>query len=380
MNGLGKEAKKLGTKACLVSYKDLMFLEPLMERITKLLEAEGVEVVPFFEIEANPEISMLERGVQLCREQGVDFVIGAGGGSAMDGAKIIAAGVNYKEELWNMVFSRHDGGGKSTPPTESLPTLMIPTLPATGSEMNNCAVASNAKLKEKSYAWSPHLFPTLSIIDPELTLTLPPFQTACAAADTISHVLEIYFNGEDDSDLQHYFQEGVMRTVIDNVGKVLVEPSNITARAHLQWTATCALNGWASPGDGWTPIHQVGHVLTSLYGVSHGASLAMLMPAWMQAFWSRKPQQYYRFAKNVMQVETSGKSEESVILEGIAKFKSFLGEIGAPISISSASITEAEFTKIVDGVAKVSFGSDGYLACNPPVSREDIMGVLKLAL
>lgn len=136
--------------------------------------------------------------------------------------------------------------------------------------------------------------------------------------------MEIYLNGEEDSDLQHYFQEGVMRTVIDNIDKVLSDPGNISARSHLQWAATCAINGWASPGDAWTPIHQIGHVLTALYKVPHGASLAILMPAWMEYMYPRRMKQYHRFARNVMLIPDKGKTEEETVREGIAAFREFL--------------------------------------------------------
>ena len=376
---IGEEAKKLGKNICLVSYKELNFLKPLMDKIERLLKEEGLNVFTFYEAEPNPEITTIARGADYCRTVQVDVVIGVGGGSAMDAAKAIAAGVYYEGNLWNMVFSRHDHID-AVPPVKSLPTMMIPTLPATGSEMNNCAVVSNAALKEKSYIWSTCLYPKTSIIDPELTLTLPPFQTACAAADTISHVLEIYLNGEEDSDLQHYFQEGVMRTVIDNIGKVLKDPSDISARSHLQWAATCAINGWASPGDAWTPIHQVGHVLTSRHKVQHGASLAILMPAWMNYMYARRPERYFCFAKNVMQVEIKNKTQEEVIREGIERFRDFLGAIGVPQSLHEANITREDLPFIVEGVVKVSFGQDGMLKCIPPVSREDVLEVLKLAL
>lgn len=376
---IGEEAKKLGKNICLVSYKELNFLQPLMDKIERLLKEEGLNVFTFYEAEPNPEITTIARGADYCRTVQADVVIGVGGGSAMDAAKAIAAGVYYEGNLWNMVFSRHDHID-AVPPVKSLPTMMIPTLPATGSEMNNCAVVSNAALKEKSYIWSTCLYPKTSIIDPELTLTLPPFQTACAAADTISHVLEIYLNGEEDSDLQHYFQEGVMRTVIDNIGKVLKDPSDISARSHLQWAATCAINGWASPGDAWTPIHQVGHVLTSRHKVQHGASLAILMPAWMNYMYARRPERYFCFAKNVMQVEIKNKTQEEVIREGIERFRDFLGAIGVPQSLHEANITREDLPFIVEGVVKVSFGQDGMLKCIPPVSREDVLEVLKLAL
>ena len=375
----GKEAAKLGAKVCLVSYKELAFLAPLMERIERLLAAEGLSVFTFYEIEENPEITVVSAGADFCREKGVELVIGVGGGSAMDAAQAIAAGVYYEGDLWNMVYSRHSVVS-AVPPERSLPTMMIPTLPATGSEMNLCAVVSNRALQEKSYIWALCLYPKVSIIDPELTVSLPPFQTACAAADTISHVLEIYLNGEDDSDLQHYFQEGVMRTVIDNVDKVLADPKNISARSHLQWAATCAINGWASPGDAWTPIHQVGHVLTALYRVPHGASLSILMPAWMEVMAPRKPEIYARFATNVMGVQPVGKTQQEVIGEGIAAFRAFLKRIGTPLSLTDMKVTQPDIPLIVQNVVKVSFGSDGYLACNPPVSQEDIAQVLSRVL
>jgi alcohol dehydrogenase YqhD (iron-dependent ADH family) len=379
INKIGAEAKAFGSKVCIVSYKELNFLSPLITKIKSLLCNEGVEVVTFFDIEENPEIKTIEKGVSFCRAEEVNLIIGVGGGSVMDAAKAIAAGVFYEGDLWNMVYSRHDDV-KAVPPTTALPTMMIPTLPATGSEMNQCAVVSNSELKEKSYIWSECIYPKVSIIDPELTLTLPPYQTACAAADTISHVLEIYLNGEEDSDVQHYFQEGVMRTVIDNVEKVLADPQNISARSHLQWAATCAINGWASPGDAWTPIHQVGHVLTSLHKVPHGASLSILMPAWMEVLSERKIKQYYRFATNVMQVDAKEKTQEQVVKEGIQLFKDFLQKIGVPVSLGEAQIAKEHLEEILSGVVKVSFGNDGVLACNPPLNKDDVMNVLENAL
>lgn len=378
LNRIGQETKKLGNNVCLVSYKELGVLTSLTERIGQLLETEGITVNTFYEIEPNPEIRTIEKGVLMCREKSVDCIIGIGGGSAMDAAKAIAAGFYYEGDLWNMVNSRHDTQS-AIPPVKALPKLMVPTLPATGSEMNLCAVVSNGELKEKSYIWATCLYPETSIIDPELTLSLPAYQTACAAADTISHVLEIYLNGEADSDLQHYFQEGVMCTVMDNIGKVLENPGNLSARSHLQWAATCAINGWASPGDAWTPIHQIGHVLTARHRIAHGASLSILMPAWMQYMYKNRPDQYARFAKRVMHISAEGKTQEQIIQEGIQAFAAFLKRIGTPTTLHESGVSEADFEAICDDVVKVSFGADGMLACNPPVSRADILNILKLA-
>lgn len=171
-----------------------------------------------------------------------------------------------------------------------------------------------------------------------------------------------------------------MRTVMDNIDKVLADPKNISARSHLQWAATCAINGWASPGDAWTPIHQVGHVLTALYKVPHGASLAILMPAWMEVMYPRKKDIYFRFATHVIGICPDGKSQEEVIREGITSFKAFLKRIGTPLSLTDMQVKNPDIPLIVQQVVKISFGSDGYLACNPPVSQKDIIEVLNKVL
>ncbi len=379
LSKVGEEAAKLGKSAMIVSYAEHSLLDPVLSKTEAALKSEGLSSITFLEVEPNPEIGTVQRGVSLAKEQGIDLVIGIGGGSAMDAAKAIAAGFYYEGDLWNMVYSRHDNVN-AVPPEKALPLLMVSTLPATASEMNQCAVVSNPELKEKSYIWSECLFPKTSILDPELTVTLPTFQTACGAADTISHVLEIYFNGQDKSDLLHRWQEGVMRNVVENLPKVLEDESDIVARTELQWTATCALNGWASPGDAWTPMHQVGHVLTSRHGINHGSTLSILMPAWMDYFKESKPERCFSFATNVMGIDPEGKPQAEVVDEGLEAFREFLKGAGVPITMSEKGVTEADIPAIVEGVKTVSFGSDGMLSCNPPVSAEDIRNILHKAL
>jgi len=375
----GEEAAKLGKRALVVSYADHAAFADVLERACASLEKAGVKATTFFEVEPNPEIGMIARGVEQAKKGKIDLIIGVGGGSAMDAAKAIAAGFFYEGDLWNMVYSRHDHVN-AVPPSRALPTLMIPTLPATGSEMNMCAVVTNAKLGEKSYVWSTCLFPATAVLDPELTYSLPPFQTACGAVDTISHVLEIYINGQNESDLLHAWQEGLMRTVVHNLPAVLADPDNEHARTELMWCATCALNGWASPGDAWTPMHQVGHVLTTRHKVNHGTSLAVIMPAWMNHFREWKPERYYAFARNVMQVNPHGKRNEQIAEAGIATFRAFIEKSGVPSRLSQVGVTEADLPAIIADVKKVSFNADGVLTCNPPVGADELLEILKEAL
>ncbi|MDX9866733.1 MAG: iron-containing alcohol dehydrogenase [Kiritimatiellia bacterium] len=372
---LGGEAAKYGKQALVVSYAEHAALREVLDRACALLSAAGVRAETFYEVAPNPEIGMIARGVARAKACRADLVIGIGGGSAMDAAKAIAAGALYEGDLWNMVYSRHDDV-RAVPPARALPTLMVPTLSATGSEMNMCAVVTNAALQEKSYIWSDCLFPKTALLDPGLTYSLPPFQTACGAVDTISHVLEIYINGQERSGLLHAWQEGVMRTVVRNLPLALADPCDAEARAELMWCATCALNGWASPGDAWTPMHQVGHVLTTRHSVNHGTSLALIMPAWMEHFKARKPGRYHAFARNVMKVDPHGKTRERIIDEGIAAFRSFIESAGLPTRLSQVGVSGADLPAIVADVKKVSFNAEGVLACTPPVGADELLQIL----
>jgi alcohol dehydrogenase YqhD (iron-dependent ADH family) len=282
--------------------------------------------------------------------------------------------------MWDMVFSSHDNRKKAIPPNQALPLLMLPTLPATGSEMNPTAVVTNDYTTEKSYTWDSCLYPKVSIVDPALTCSLSPYQTACGAADTLSHVLEFYLTGFEEAFLNNRIQEAVMLTVLEYAPKVLKDPNDVKSRAHLQWAAIVALNGTTQPGDGWTPMHQLGHVLSAHYDIAHGASLTIIMPAWMRHFYKTRLTQYSTLAKRVFDVDSQGKSDEAVALEGIACFETFLAQIGMPIRLDDVKVDGKEISALTDDVVKISFGSDGKLRSRPPATREDVEAVFTLAL
>jgi alcohol dehydrogenase len=316
----------------------------------------------------------------LCKEKGVDVLIGFGGGSVMDATKLIAAGVLYEGDLWKMVYSRHDDTVNIQPPENALPVVMIPTVPATGSEMNPTAVVTNDGTMEKSYTWSVCMYPKVSIVDPELTCSLPPFVTACSAADTIAHVLEFHLTGFEDAPLNNRIQEGVMLTVLEQVGIVLNNPNDVAARAHLQWASIIALNGISQPGDGWTPMHQLAHVLSAQYNLPHGASLTIIMPAWMKYFYKTRLERYVQFAQRVFQVGDDIGTKEEIALGGIKRFEEFLKSIGVPTRLKDVGVNEADVPKLADEVEKISFGQDGYLRSRPPASKDDVINVYMLAI
>ena len=376
---VGSEAACLGTCALLVSYAEHDFLADVLRRIQADLEVAGVQVVQHFAISPNPLISQAKAGVEKCKANAIDLVIAVGGGSVMDAAKVIAAGVYYEGDLWQMMFDRHDASHQAVPPEKALPLLMVPTVPATSSEMNPTAVITRDDTLEKTYTWAPCLYPQISIVDPALTCSLPPYVTACSAADTIAHVLEFHLTGYD-SDVNNRLQEAVMLTVIDNVGRVLEDPNDIDARANLQWASIVALNGITQPGDGWTPMHQLGHVISGRFNVAHGATLTMVMPAWMKHFYRARLDRFTKFATRVFGVEADGKSAEAVALEGIERFEAFLDQIGVPTRLVDVGIEADMIEQLTDEVVRVSFGADNLLLSRPPASREDVAAVFRLAL
>ncbi|MCT4565687.1 MAG: iron-containing alcohol dehydrogenase [Maledivibacter sp.] len=376
VNQIGIQAKEYGKKAILVSYTDISFYGDLFDRIHSLLKEQGIDYVDFLGVTANPTLEQARRGIELCKSEKVDLVIGIGGGSAMDCAKVIAAGVKYKAgDIIKMIAFSHSDDSSQIPPTQALPTIMIPTLPATGSEMNPTAVITDEVSVRKSYVWAPDcLYPRVAIIDPSLTTSLPPYQTACGAIDTIAHVLESYFNGEGGNlDLQDRMQEGVIKAVMDNIPKVLDNPMDTQTRGLMQWAASIALNGWVLSGTyGWAPMHQMGHVLSARFKATHGATLATMILAWMRFFAHRRDnKRYSQYAERIYGKSLSHAADE---------FENLLEKIGVETRISQFGASERDLDMLTKDVVTISFGSDNMLASVPEISREDVRRIYEMAL
>lgn len=371
---VGEYAARLGKKAVLVTYEEAGFLSSLFEKMHASLEAHGVAYCDYFGASPNPTLAQARRGIELCRAENADVVIGIGGGSAMDCAKVIAAGVCYEHELEKMILFSHSDG-EQIPPEKALPMILIPTLPATGSEMNSTAVITNEKTQRKSYVWAPAcMYARYALMDPALTTGLPPFQTACGAVDTVAHIAESYFNGTSPAlDVQDRMQEGVIRAVLDRLPYVLEHPDNVQARGVMLWAASIALNGWLLSGTyGWAPMHQMGHVLSAQFGATHGATLAVMILAWMRFFSSRPDNaRYVQYAERIY-----GKS----LPEAAEEYERYLVSVGLPTRISAFGATEADVDRLAGKVEAVSFGPDGLLASNPKLAKADVAAIYRLAL
>lgn len=377
---IGAETAKLGKRALLVSYADHAFFTPLLTRVKASLEAAGVTVTPHFAITANPMMSQVRQGVALCKEHAVDVVIAVGGGSVMDATKIIAAGALYPHDLWKMIKSRHDIE-VSIPPEKALPIVMLPTLPATSSEMNCGAVVTNDETVEKSYVFNEVIYPAVSIIDPTLTVGLPKYQTACGAVDAISHVIESYFNSADDTPLQDRLQESVIITIMELAEKLVQDPANVALRANIQWASVLAWNGWIQAGiTPGSPMHQLGHVISARYNVTHGATLAIIMPSWMKYIYRQRLDRYVQFAERIFGIRAAGRNREEVALEGIACFEAFMKRLEVPTHLCEVGVPATAIDEMVEDVARVSFNAAGTLASRPAVGREGVRAVYEGAL
>ena len=366
----------IGKHALIVSYNQVDYMRSVIDTVERSLAESGIQVTEYFAVTANPSIEQAKGGVALAKKVKCDFIIGLGGGSVMDCAKVIAAGIVYPYELTKMILFSHSNI-EQIPPTEALPTVMIPTLPATGSEMNPTAVLSDEKTGKKSYVWEPScLYPRLAILDPTLTVTLPPYQTVCGAYDIIAHIIEAYFNGEDaryNMTLHDEMQLGVMRAVWNTLPKVLANPNDIQGRGVLMWAASIGLNGWLTSGTfGFTPMHQLGHVLSARYNATHGATLCCMIVAWLKWFANKAEGGRYRlFAK-----EFFGTTAE----EAADIFEQNMRENGVQTRISQFGATEADIESLADAVRDVSFGPDGYLNCVPKLSWENVCELYRIAL
>jgi len=381
-NDVGNHVKDLGKKAMIVSYEAHDFLNPLLERVQASLAAHGIETLPFYRVQANPLLCHIREAVEICRAEKVDFCIAVGGGSVMDSTKAIAAGVPYPHDLWKMFISRHDCE-VAVPPTETLPTVMIPTLPATSSEMNCIAVATNDVTKEKAYIYCPTLYPKISIMDPALTCSLPTFQTVIGAVDAMSHVLEAYLNGDQHSPLQDRLHEGLLVTIMDELRAILKEPSNVAHRANMQWAATLAWNGYIQSGlDAPTPMHQMGHVLSARYNTPHGVTLAIFMDAYFRYTCTLNSEREARFAllgEKIFGLSRDGKTDREVAVATVDHIVNFMDEVGAPHTLTAAKIPHEEIPEIAEDILIHGCDANGNLPSIPPIGKDGILEILNIA-
>ena len=274
---LGEELSKFGKRVLLTYGGGSIKRNGLYDRVIEELHKANLEVFELSGIEPNPRIESVRKGVAICKEQGIDVLLAVGGGSTIDATKFMAAGACVEHDAWEFF------GANAKPIDEALPIVTILTLSATGSEMDTAGVISNLETGDKLGRLAPALLPRVSFLDPTLTYSVSKYQTACGAADIMSHIIEVYFNTQEDLFMLDCFMEGMLKTVVKYAPIAVVEPENYEARANLMWTSSWAINGFINGGKrkAWS-CHPMEHELSAVYDITHGLGLAILTPRWME--------------------------------------------------------------------------------------------------
>lgn len=371
---VGKELKKREIKKVLIHHDDGKFLYDtgLLETVKKELEEEGIQTLELGGVLPNPRLSLVREGIEIAKREGVDFVLAIGGGSVIDSAKSIALGAVTDGDVWDFFI------GKSVP-SKSLPTGVILTCPATGSESSAVTVVNNTELGMKLLVSDPIIRPEIAFMNPELTCSLPKFLTACGVTDMFSHVCERYFAPDDEIGVIDRMCEGILKTLVDIGPKVLNDPSNYSYRAEIMWIGTIAHNNTVGIGriQDWA-THEIGNELSALYDTPHGATLSIIMGAWMRYTYKKKPERFARYAREVFGVEWDGTNTLDAAYQGILKTEEFFKGMGMPISFHEFNIPTDKIEEMLDRIA--FNGEDQAIGGLVRLNREDCRNIYKLAL
>jgi len=320
--------KKYGGTKVLVHYGGKSAVKSgLLDKICTLLREGGVAYVTLGGVVPNPRLSLAQQGIELCRKEGIDFLLAVGGGSVIDSAKCIGYGVPYEGNVWDFYL------GKATP-TRMLPVACVLTIPAAGSEMSESSVITNENGDVK-LGYSNNLSrPKFAIMNPRRTFTLPPYQTAAGVTDMMMHTMERYFTKDDDMDLTTDIAEAMLRSMKNAVFAVLKNPEDYRYRAQIMWGGSLMHNGLTGCGfsDDWA-THQLEHELSAMFDATHGAGLAAVWPSWARYTMHENLRRFVRFAVNVMDVPNDFTDPEGTALKGIEAMERFYHAIGMPINI-----------------------------------------------
>lgn len=340
----------------------------LYEEICHSLEEAGLAFVELGGVQPNPRVSLVREDIRLCREEHVDYILAVGGGSVIDSAKAISAGMFYDGDVWDFYLRKAEA-------ERSLPIGVVLTIPAAGSETGGGSVITNEDGNFKRDYGSNLLMPRFAILNPELCRTVPQSQISAGSADILAHVMERYFTNTPHTDLIDRLCESTMRSVMLSAARVKKNPDDVDAWSELMWGGTiahCGLLGTGREQD-WAS-HNIEHELSAKYGISHGAGLAIIFPAWMKYVYKLNLGRFVQFAVRVLDVDISFESQETVAQAGIAKMEDFFRSLDLPVRLSEAGIGGSDF----DELAKKACDR-GVFGGFKKMEYADVMAVLKLA-
>ncbi|AAK81231.1 hypothetical protein BJV85_000605 [Clostridium acetobutylicum] len=369
INVLGRELKKYGSKVLIVYGGGSIKRNGIYDKAVSILEKNSIKFYELAGVEPNPRVTTVEKGVKICRENGVEVVLAIGGGSAIDCAKVIAAACEYDGNPWDIVLD----GSKIK---RVLPIASILTIAATGSEMDTWAVINNMDTNEKLIAAHPDMAPKFSILDPTYTYTVPTNQTAAGTADIMSHIFEVYFSNTKTAYLQDRMAEALLRTCIKYGGIALEKPDDYEARANLMWASSLAINGLLTYGKdtNWS-VHLMEHELSAYYDITHGVGLAILTPNWMEYILNNDTvYKFVEYGVNVWGIDKE-KNHYDIAHQAIQKTRDyFVNVLGLPSRLRDVGIEEEKLDIMAKESVKLTGGTIGNLR---PVNASEVLQIFK---
>ncbi len=366
--------QEFGGKKVLIHYGGGSVIRSgLMQRVTDKLDAAGIKYVKLGGAVPNPHLSLVYEGIELCKKEGVDFLLAVGGGSAIDSAKAIGYGLMNDGDVWD--FYDYKRQAKA-----SMPLGVILTLAATGSEMSDSSVITKEEgLVKRGYS-SDFGRPKFAILNPELTMTLPDYQTACGCTDIMMHTMERYFTNGGNMELTDSMAEALLRTVKENAKILARDPKNYDARAEVMWAGSLShngLTGCGNDGGDWM-THKLEHELGGLYDVAHGAGLAAIWGSWARYVYKNCLPRFKRYAINVMGISASAGSDEEIALKGIEAMEDFYREIKMPTNLRELGVNATDDDlKLM--AHKCAVGVNGGKGSARFLKEEDMLEIYKMS-
>lgn len=369
-NEAGTYVKKHGGTKVLLHYGGGSAVRSgVLDRVKRSLEAAGIQYVELGGVKPNPRDTLVYEGISICRAEGVDFILAIGGGSSIDSSKAIAMGVPYEGDFWDFY------AGKAILHA-ALPVGTVLTIAAAGSEGSGDSVVTKEADGLKRGTGSDLIRPRFSILNPELTCTLPAYQTACGATDIMAHVFERYFTNTQEVEITDRLCEAVLLTMVKETPRVIAQPDLYEARANIMWAGTVAHNNIVGVGreQDWNS-HGIEHELSALYDCAHGAGLAVIMPAWMEYVCQHDVMRFAQIAVRLWGCQMNFANPEETAREGIRRFRQFLHSIGMPINFAELGAKEADIPKLVE---KFGIG-DGKTGGFVSLTAADITEIYRIA-
>ena len=368
---VGALARKHGARKVMIVYGGGSVVRSgLLDRVKQSLREAGIEYCLMGGVQPNPVDTKVYEGIEFCRREQADMLLPVGGGSVIDTAKAIAAGVLYEGDFWDFYI------GKAKV-TKALKVAVVLTIPAAGSEgSGNTVITKLDGLQKLSLRVPEVLRPVFSIMNPELTYTLLPFQTACGVADMMAHIMERYFTNTQEVEIGDRLCEGTLMAIINEAPKVMRNPEDYGARANLMWAGMIAHNGTCGVGceEDWAS-HFLEHEISAIYGVTHGAGLSVIFPAWMTWMVEHNVGKIAQYAVRVWGVPES-EDKKAVALEGIGKLKNFFTSLGLPVTFKELGVENPDIDRLADSLHR----NKGELVGNyVKLTKQDSKEIYRLA-